>query len=174
MKRFGLFSVITLTLVLVGLTLASCASAPEPEPEEAPEAPPLEADPPADPEAPAEPEAPPTPEESPLAQQARESRSQTRARKDEALGVRADVAQREQFQRGEDLTEAAEAHLAREAYQEALRDFDEAREAFTLAYEKAREQREHARRSLLDLDSRLEDASRRIETLQEDMEADDE
>lgn len=52
--------------------------------------------------------------------------------------------------------------------------FDQSKEGFALAYQGAFERRERARRSLQELDENLEGSTRRIQTMQDDLEAEDE
>lgn len=101
-------------------------------------------------------------------------RAEVNEQREEALSIRADVAEKEQFEQADRDLEEAERLFAEEDFVESFGAFDQSREGFALAYQGAIERRERARRSLQELDENLEDSTRRIQTMQDDLEDDDE
>ncbi len=101
-------------------------------------------------------------------------RGEVREERDRARSVRAEVAQRQRYDRAEDDLTRAETLLEEEEYEDAFEAYEDAREGFAAAYAAARDQRERALRSLEDLDSSLEDSAERIQRMQDDMEVEDE
>ncbi len=100
-------------------------------------------------------------------------RGEVQNNREEAVSVRADVAQRELFEKAEEDRDRAEALLEEEEYEEAFEAFQASRDGFAEAHRLARAQRQRALRSLSDLDSTLDERQRRIEELQGELEADD-
>ena len=101
-------------------------------------------------------------------------REEVHAERDRARSVRAEVAQRERYDRAQADLNRAETLLEEEQYESAFESFGNARRGFNTAYTVAREQRERALRSLEQLDSDLVETASRLERMQQDMEMEDE
>ncbi|TVR71801.1 MAG: hypothetical protein EA427_04120 [Spirochaetaceae bacterium] len=90
--------------------------------------------------------------------------------RDRARSVRAEVAQRDRYNRAQSDLDRAETLLEEESFESSFSSFEDARSGFHTAYTAAREQRERAQRALDQLDSDLVETSGRLERMQQDME----
>lgn len=98
-------------------------------------------------------------------------RAEAQEERERARSVRAEVAQRERYNRAQSDLDRAETLLTEESFARSFSAFEASRDGFRAAYTAAREQRERALRSLEQLDSDLTGTAGRLERMQQDLEA---
>lgn len=101
-------------------------------------------------------------------------RQEVQSNREEAVAVRAEVAQRELFEQAEEDRERGEELLEEEEYEAATAAFTASRDGFAEAHRRARIQRDRALQSLENLDGNLTERQQRLEAMQQELEADNE